>query len=244
MPAIDRINTAIPPNGAASNQNKPDTHEGVIYEPGSAGRDEFKTLKQIREEEAAEAAKAARANLHARFDGPGIEVELSTEAVEAASKPKEQSILDIFRDTLRSIKEFFLSIWNGGNEGTASDAAVKEIAETAETMDTDESAGEAGEGFEEFTGILEAGTKTANPAADIPGTAAEAPTEKANPAAVSSLRPGNIDEAEAFLINYGGRHLAKNSDLLTQYDRRGHIIPVDPSDRSRILQGEGKIRRY
>ena len=231
MPAVDRINTAIPPGGAATNQNKQEAHEGVIYEPGSAGRDEFKTLKQIREEEAMEAAKAAKANLHARFDGPGIEVELSTEAVEAAAKPKEQSILDIFRDALRSIKEFFLSIWNGGNEGTASAGAQPEETAIAEQiLETEAATGET-------AGIAETG-------ADIPGAAAEITAEKNISAERSPMRPGNIDDAEAFLINYGGRHLAKNSDLLTQYDRRGHIIPVDPSDRRRILQGEGKIRRY
>lgn len=34
--------------------------------------------------------------------------------------------------------------------------------------------------------------------------------------------------------------LVKNSDLLTYYDRSGHIASMDPSDKSKILNGTGK----
>ena len=168
-----------------------DEAEGVIYEPGKAPSEETKTIAQIREEIAREEKEAARANLHSRFDGPGVAVELSTDGVQLHEKPAEQSITDIFRDTWRSIVNFFLSIWNGGNE-------------------------ETGKG---------AGTEASD---------AGARRSSAN----------RMDDVSAFLADYGGRHLAKNSDLLTQYDRTGHIVNVDPSDRRRILQGEGHVRRY
>lgn len=168
-----------------------DEAEGVIYEPGKAPSEETKTIAQIREEIAREEKEAARANLHSRFDGPGVAVELSTDGVQLHEKPAEQSITDIFRDTWRSIVNFFLSIWNGGNEET-----------------------EKGAGTE------------------------------ASDAGARRSSANRMDDVSAFLADYGGRHLAKNSDLLTQYDRTGHIVNVDPSDRRRILQGEGHVRRY
>ena len=46
----------------------------------------------------------------------------------------------------------------------------------------------------------------------------------------------------AKLMNYvtenGKKHLAKNSDLLTSYDRSGRIVSVSPSDKRLILEGD------
>ncbi len=210
-----------------------DEAEGVIYEPGKAPSEETKTIAQIREEIAREEKEAARANLHSRFDGPGVAVELSTDGVQLHEKPAEQSITDIFRDTWRSIVNFFLSIWNGGNEEAAKGAGTEAsgagtAAPGAEATESTESA--------QTAGIDASTTESTRTAADTAGsmTAAGARRSSAN----------RMDDVSAFLADYGGRHLAKNSDLLTQYDRTGHIVNVDPSDRRRILQGEGRVRRY
>ena len=43
------------------------------------------------------------------------------------------------------------------------------------------------------------------------------------------------------LLNKDNRgHLVKNSDLLTYYDRSGHISKVNASDRIRIMEGDAK----
>ena len=43
------------------------------------------------------------------------------------------------------------------------------------------------------------------------------------------------------LLNKDNRgHLVKNSDLLTYYDRSGHISKVNASDRARIIEGDAK----
>ena len=43
------------------------------------------------------------------------------------------------------------------------------------------------------------------------------------------------------LLNKDNRgHLVKNSDLLTYYDRSGHISKVNASDRTRIMEGDAK----
>ena len=45
-------------------------------------------------------------------------------------------------------------------------------------------------------------------------------------------------EAEAFLASDEGKKAARNSDLLTYYDKRGTVVQVSPSDRQRILYGD------
>lgn len=45
-------------------------------------------------------------------------------------------------------------------------------------------------------------------------------------------------EAEAFLSSAEGKKVARNSDLLTYYDKHGSVVSVSPSDRQRILYGD------
>ncbi len=175
-----------------------DEAQGVIYEPGRPEQTRPKTLAEVNEEIAKEEAAAARANLHSRFDGPGVAVELSTDGIQKQEQTRAPSILDIFRDAFRAIGAFFSGIWNGGAEAEAR-ARQQAVEETAEADDAE--------------------------TADLD-------------------RDNSPEAAVAFLADYGGGHLAKNSDLLTQYDRSGHIISLDPSDKRRILQGEGRVRRY
>lgn len=193
--------------------------EGVIYEPDNGRRPEYKTLEQAKAEVAKEDAEAAKANLHSRFDGPGVAVELSTQAVQASETAKKQaargesSILDILRDTWKQFVEFIKGIWNGGEEVAVSEAEAV-AAEDEDITTTD----------------VEIGEKT---------SAASDEVVKA-----SVKQQNSPEEIAAFLADYGGRHLAKNSDLLTQYDRSGKIVGPSPSDRRRILQGEGKVQKY
>ena len=193
-----------------------DEAQGVIYEPGRPEQTRPKTLAQVNEEIAREEAAAAKANLHSRFDGPGVAVELSTDGIQRQEQTKPPSIFDIFRDAFRAIGAFFSGIWNGGADAEAG-AGQKAAKETAEAGDAGAETGEA--------------AYSSGPDRDNLRT--------------SPLNLDNSPEAAvAFLADYGGGHLAKNSDLLTQYDRSGHIISLDPSDKRRILQGEGRVRRY
>ena len=51
------------------------------------------------------------------------------------------------------------------------------------------------------------------------------------------FRRGDPREIEDFLSQHGERRLAKNSDLLTQYDKRGSLVGIDSSDKEKILHG-------
>lgn len=45
-------------------------------------------------------------------------------------------------------------------------------------------------------------------------------------------------EAEAFLASAEGKKVARNSDLLTYYDKHGTVVNMSPSDKQRILYGD------
>ena len=201
-----------------------DEAQGVIYEPGRPQEERPKTLSQVNEEIAREEAAAARANLHSRFDGPGVAVELSTDGFDRQTQEKPASILDIIKDAFRAIGAFFSGIWNGGAEA---EAAKRKAAAEADRTSGDET----GDMTQYTASVADDG-----PDGRMTGVGA--------PAASALERDNSPEAAVAFLADYGGGHLAKNSDLLTQYDRSGHIISLDPSDKRRILQGEGRVRKY
>lgn len=218
-----RIKGADTKGGAEGFTLLRDEMEGVIYEPESTGRPEKpRTLAQVREEIAREESEAARANLHSRFDGPGVTVELSAEGVKAERQPQNASILDIFRNIWQSIVGFFSNIWNGGQEPTEAQEIPEEIGEQS-----DQAAQLSTESSENVPADM-------SPGSEEVGAKAASPLERSNtPEAVA-----------AFMVDYGGARLAKNSDLLTQYDRSGHIVTMDPSDKRRILHSKSVIRNY
>ena len=49
---------------------------------------------------------------------------------------------------------------------------------------------------------------------------------------------GNQQEIADFISNHGEKQLAKNTELLTQYDRKGSIVGISNSDKDLILHGD------
>lgn len=52
------------------------------------------------------------------------------------------------------------------------------------------------------------------------------------------LKSRNLDSLSAILTENGKKKLAKNTTLLTTYDRRGRIVDVDEAEKERILHGD------
>lgn len=57
------------------------------------------------------------------------------------------------------------------------------------------------------------------------------------------LHDGNLDQVISLLTDNGHKTIAKNSNLLTYYDRNGRITKINPSDRERILHGDRNTRK-
>lgn len=57
------------------------------------------------------------------------------------------------------------------------------------------------------------------------------------------LRSGNLEQVISLLTEDGQRTIAKNSSLLTYYDRTGRLISLSASDQERILHGDRNTRK-
>ena len=57
------------------------------------------------------------------------------------------------------------------------------------------------------------------------------------------LRSGNLEGVMGLLTENGHKTMAKNSTLLTYYDRSGKITPLSASDQERILHGDRNVRK-
>lgn len=56
------------------------------------------------------------------------------------------------------------------------------------------------------------------------------------------LRSGNLEQVMSLVTDNGHKTMAKNSTLLTYYDRTGRIAPLSSSDQERILHGDKNVR--
>lgn len=52
------------------------------------------------------------------------------------------------------------------------------------------------------------------------------------------LHTGNLDQVISLLTDNGQKTVAKNSNLLTYYDRNGRLTQINASDKERILHGD------
>lgn len=57
------------------------------------------------------------------------------------------------------------------------------------------------------------------------------------------LRSGNLEQVISLLTENGHRTMAKNSSLLTYYDRSGRLTSLSASDQERILHGDRNVRK-
>ncbi len=57
------------------------------------------------------------------------------------------------------------------------------------------------------------------------------------------LHKGNLEQVISLLTDDGKRTIAKNSDLLTYYNKSGQISKLNASDSERILHGDRNVRK-
>ena len=57
------------------------------------------------------------------------------------------------------------------------------------------------------------------------------------------LRSGDLNRVISLLTDNGKKEAARNSTLLTYYDRTGRMVEPNASDRERILHGDRNTRK-
>ena len=131
-----------------------------------------------------------------------------------------------------AIKSFFLSLWYGGEKDETDKAASRDAAADAfkaadgddETINAEEmSAGSDG------TDNVAAGTGTDN-------------TDDRAERIRSAIAANDPDALMEELTEGGKKHPAKNTSLLTHYDKKGRIVKQDDSEVGRILSAESSRR--
>lgn len=237
---IDRINNQKYYEYSKINKQKKETTEsaefhmdlgkqGVIYEKNEQKKAE-KTETSFEEEKEQKASTQSN----------GVKLEISSQGYEKSEKEKTKaSFLEgvkkyaaIAVDLLKNIWD---KIWN--EQTSAKETEFPEILE--EQMAQKYGPEETGLALpEEATGFPDevmsetitepSGWRTSNQIAESIYTQEEIR---------QIFRRGNQKEIEDFLSNHGERHLARNTDLLTQYDRKGILVGINNSDKELILHG-------
>lgn len=171
-------------------------------------------------------------------DEPGPERETAQKAGENGAQ--SGSLFALFKNLLRSVKDFIYKIWNESPEETV-------ISEDV----TPEEAARYTEEYYRLKGIAwePAGVapETAENA-DVTDTAAQEADPKIQEAERDEkirrqLRSGNLEQVISLLTDDGKRTVAKNSTLLTYYDKSGKLTQINASDRERILHGDRNVRK-
>lgn len=123
------------------------------------------------------------------------------------------SIQDFVAKAIAAVQDFFRKIWGSQPE----ESAVQELLETKELV----------------VDILEPESVQEDGEDAVPMD-----EESRNREIQKSLRSGDVAQVISFLTENGKKTLAKNSTLLTSYDRNGRIVEVGASDRQRVLYGD------
>lgn len=237
---IDRVNNQKYYEYAKVNQQKRESteasefnlnmgKEGVIYEKGQQKK-AAKPKETAMEPEGQESGTAA---------GAGVKVEISSKGYEKSARERQraslaeqvQKIAAIAVDFLKSVWD---KIWN--DHPKTEEMHFPEILE-------DKMSGE--DGIPEETGLAvsnaisspqgEAGQTEGWPAGRLSDRIADSIYTQEE---IRQLfRRGNQKEIESFLSNNGEKRLARNTELLTQYDRKGSIVGINSYDRDLILHG-------
>ena len=168
----------------------------------------------------------------------GVKVEISGYGKYAETNPKpalsakstehtgqEQTIFsmiqDIFRTAVAAFKDFFDKIWND--------------PETEETLSETESFHSEAGGDESTIQVQDTEPETAE--------SFYQKEDRLNQEIQPYLRKGDLNQVINLLTDNGKKTAARNSTLLTYYDRNGKMVEPSASDSQRILYGDRNTRK-
>ena len=149
------------------------------------------------------------------------------------TRPAGQGLLDTVRSWVatfvQAVRELLYKIWN--DQAPQEDVSVQDT--TAETDEPERLSEEylALKNLEELQNPEAAATRQIERE-----TKREKEIQKL-------LRSGDMERVISLVTENGQRAMAKNSTLLTYYDRSGRIAPLSASDQERILHGDRNTRK-
>lgn len=181
---------------------------------------EAKDKKEISDQEKQQQAERSGVMLElssrgrdARADRQG---QTKTAKTQSESKSGQVPLLETIRTyvvaAIAAVREFFYNIWNERpQEGVSQDVQLLEdiLQESEESMDA----------LDEMSAL--------------------AVGEEGREREIQEfLRSGDMDQVINLLTDNGKRTIAKNSTLLTSYDKNGRVVEPNTSDMERVLHGD------
>lgn len=200
--------------------NIPDNDEKFSLDHEKAGLQanlkDKRELSDTKKEHAAE-----RSGVKIEISGKGTEQQKQAETTEHPNASGTTAFLDTIRTFLTAavtaIRDIFGKIWNN----PIPEDAVRDTPETSETADVPESIDTAG----------------------IPGDTEAPETENSEREIQKHLQNGDMEQVIRILTDNGKKVPARNSTLLTSYDRNGRMVQPDASVRQRTLYGDKNTRK-
>lgn len=138
-------------------------------------------------------------------------------------------VQDIFRTAIAALKDFFDKIWNEPETGEAAQEIPGNEQDNAAPVLAEPNGGE-----------IPAVQKAEQPETLESFYRNEA---RLNQEIQPYLRKGDLNQVISLLTDNGKKTAARNSTLLTYYDRNGKMVEPSASDSQRILYGDRNTRK-
>lgn len=247
---IDKVNNQKYYNYSKVNQQKRETTESAEFHMNLGKEGVIYEKSQKKPEKSQEAAiNAEEQESGASSQRGGVKLEISNRGYEKSAREKQKSsLIEEVRKFAETAVNFLKSVWDKVWNDKPKETEFPEILE--------EQLAEQ-EGISEETGLILYGENDAFPGEtgnreiiseqEGTGRTEELYHRKLSNQIAESIytqeeirqlfRRGNQKEIEDFLSNHGEKQLARNTDLLTQYDKRGSLVGLNSSDKDLILHG-------
>ena len=219
---IYRVGDGDNPAYDYSSQLKP-AKNAESQEKFSLDRQKEQAVPEKKEEKGEDKKLHEKPGVDIRKQGVRLELSGKEESGEQTEKrdvrangntPMSGSLLTLFKDLFQSVKDFLYKLWNEPSEETV--------------ISEDVTPEEAERYTEEYYALKGIDPKVREAERD----------EKIR----KQLRSGNLEQVISLLTDDGRRTMAKNSTLLTYYDKSGKLTQLSASDKERSLHGDRHVR--
>lgn len=165
---------------------------------------------------------------------------------ESAGTGLLDAVLSVFKSLFEAIGEFLYRVWNDPPQEVISEDVTPEEAERYTEEYYAMKGGSRSEISAESSVNANVSEKVKN-ATEVVNVREEKEAFEEKQAERDEkirkhLRSGNLEQVISLLTDDGRRSVAKNSTLLTYYDKNGKLTQLNASDRERILHGDRHVK--
>lgn len=215
----------------------------------------LKDKEQVADQEKQQAAE--QSGVRIELSSKGVEKQRQAEATERSNASGRTSLLESIRTFLTAaiaaVKDIFGKIWNDPTPKDGSELADADTLKDAGAVDIMEGMAGAGDigaagdrESSETTGIIRVTEiMDATASADTAEDTAAFRTDEVDPDREirRHLKNGDVEQVIRLLTDNGRKTAARNSTLLTFYDKNGRLVKPDASVQQRTLYGDKNTQK-